>query len=206
MFLIVVMWKDSLFTSFHILFRRFYITILMKKIKDWSQILLVITAIVLLATNVFLIIQNYQLKRAVEQPKLFVTEEGYKFNNLGFKGVDGNEEIINLSDGKQKTLLLIFNTSCQYCEQQYPYWKGLIENLDTTLWRILAVTSEENYDKIKTHLEEHKLQGFKVASISREEMQKSRMLYTPMTLIIGTDGEVKKVWAGLQKNINLDEF
>lgn len=184
----------------------FYLTIIYEKIKDWSQILLIFVTVVLLATNVFLIIQNSQLKKAVEQPKLFVTEEGYKFTDLRFKELNGNEETINLSDGKHKTLLLVFNTSCQYCLQQYPYWKELIENLDPTLWRILAVTSEENYDKIKTHLEEHKLNSVKVASISREEMQKSRMMYTPMTLVVGTDGEVKKVWAGLRKNINLDDF
>lgn len=178
----------------------------MKKIKDWSQILLIFVTIVLLVANVFLVIQNFQLKKAVEQPKLFVTDEGYKFTELKFKGLDGNEETINLSDGKHKTLLLVFNTSCQYCVQQYPYWKAVIENLDPTFWRILAVTSEENYDKIKTHLEEHKLNSVKVASISREEMQKSRMMYTPMTLVVDTDGEVKKVWAGLQKNINLGNF
>lgn len=178
----------------------------MQKVKDWSQILLIFVTIVLLATNVFLIIQNFQLKKTVEQSKLFITEEGYNFTDLKFKGLDGNEETINLSDGKHKTLLLVFNTSCQYCVQQYPYWKGLIENLDPAFWRILAVTSEENYDKIKMHLEEHKLNSIKVISISREEMQKSRMGYTPMTLVVDTDGEVKKVWAGLQKNINLGSF
>lgn len=178
----------------------------MKKIRDWSQILLIFVVVLLLAANIFLIIQNFQLKKAVEQSKLFITEEGYNFTDLKFKDLNGNEETITLSDGKHKTLLLVFNTSCQYCVQQYPYWKGLIENLDPTLWRILAVTSEENYDKIKTHLEEHKLNSVKVASISREEMQKSRMMYTPMTLVIGIDGEVKKVWAGLQKNKNLGDF
>lgn len=138
--------------------------------------------------------------------KFFTVNFIHDITDLKFKGLDGNEETINLSDGKYKTLLLVFNTSCQYCVQQYPYWKGLVENLDPTLWRILAVTSEEDYDKIKTHLEEHKLNSVKVASVSREEMQRSRMVFTPMSLVIGTDGEVKKVWAGLQKNINLGNF
>jgi len=178
----------------------------MRKVKDSSHILLILVSIVLLAANVFLIVQNFQLKKTVEQSKLFTTEEGYKFTDLKFKGLDGSEETINLSDGRHKTLFLVFNTSCQYCVQQYPYWKAITENLDSTTWRILAITSEENYDKIKAHLEEHKLDTVKVACIRREEMQKSRMMYTPMTLVVDIDGEVKKVWAGLQKNINLGNF
>jgi len=114
----------------------------MQKVKDWSQILLIFVVVVLLATNIFLIIQNIQLKKAVEQSKLFVTDEGYNFTELKFKGLDGNEETVDLSDGKHKTLLLVFNTSCDYCVQQYPYWKELIGNLDPTLWRVMAVTFE----------------------------------------------------------------
>lgn len=180
----------------------------MKKIKDLSQILLIFATFVLLIVNIFLMIQNFQLKQKVEQSKLFITEEGYNFTDLKFKGLDGNAESVSLSDGKHKTLLLVFKTSCHYCVQQYPYWKGLVENLDPTLWRILAVTSEDDYDKIKTHLEEYKLKinSIKVVSISREEMQKSRMLFTPMTLVVDKDGEVIKVWAGLRKNINLGDF
>ena len=178
----------------------------MKKIKDWSQYLLIFVCIVLLVANVFLVVQNMQLKKSVEQAKLFVTDEGYKFTDLKFRGLDGNEETINLAEGTHKTLLLVFSTSCQYCVQEYPNWKGLIENLDPDSWRVLAVTPEADLDKIKAHLESHKLSNVKVASVSREEMQKSRLLYTPMTLVVGTDGEVKKVWAGLQKNKNIDDF
>ncbi|MGB7069549.1 MAG: hypothetical protein WBD22_08645 [Pyrinomonadaceae bacterium] len=65
------------------------------------------------------------------------------------------------------------------------------------------MTSDDNSDLIKAHLKEHKFNDVNVGSISPEEMRKSRMLFTPMTLVINADGEVKKVWAGLWKNGNL---
>lgn len=128
-----------------------------------------------------------------------VTEEGYKFSELKVRRLDGGEENLDLSDGKYKTILLVFNTTCRYCVQEYPYWKELAENLDQNRWRIIAVTSEDNADKIKTHIEEYKLNSIKVASMAQADIREARMLFTPMTLFIGTDGEVKKVWPGLWK-------
>ena len=83
--------------------------------------------------------------------------------------------------------------------QQYPSWKELAGNIDYSHWRILAVTSEDNYDKIRNHIEEHKLSNIKVGSMSKEDMRQARMLFTPMTLILDTNGDVKKVWPGLWK-------
>lgn len=113
--------------------------------------------------------------------------------------MDGSEETIDFSDGKYKTILLVFSTTCKYCVQEYPYWKELAENVDPNRWRIVAVTSEDNMDKIKDHVEEYKLNSLKVASVAQTDLRGARMLFTPMTLVIGTDGEVKKVWPGLWK-------
>lgn len=70
--------------------------------------------------------------------------------------------------------------------------------IDNSRWRVLAVTSENDFDKIKKHLDDYKI-PFDVGIIPYTQMQKSRLMYTPMTLVIGTDGEVKKVWPGLWK-------
>ena len=126
----------------------------MRIIKDRSQIVLVVVGIILLASNIFLILKNFQLQKRVEESKLFVTEEGYRFSNFKFNGLDGHQEIVNFSDQRLKTLLLVFSPSCNYCVQQYPSWKELAGNIDYSHWRVLAVTSEDNYDKIRTHIEE----------------------------------------------------
>jgi hypothetical protein len=178
----------------------------MRIIKDRSQIVLVVVGMILLASNIFLILMNIQLKKKVEESKLFVTEEGYHFSNLKLNGLDGHQEIVDFSDKQLETLLFVFSPSCNYCVQQYPSWKELAGSIDYSRWRILAVTSEDNYDKIRTHIEEHKLSNIKVGSMSKEDMRRARMLFTPMTLIVDKNGDVKKVWPGLwKKGFDLSE-
>jgi peroxiredoxin len=42
--------------------------------------------------------------------------------------------------------------------------------------------------------------------MSKEDMRRARMLFTPMTLIVDTNGDVKKVWPGLwKKGFDLSE-
>lgn len=139
-----------------------------------------------------------ELKQTVERSKQFVTEEGYNFSDLTIKTFDGQEEVVNLSDGKLKTLLLIFNTTCDYCVKQYPSWKEAIPNLDND-WRVLALTPEQDHETIKNHLHTHSLRNIKVGSVSQDDMRKARLGFTPMTLALGSNGEVKKVWPGLWK-------
>ncbi len=158
---------------------------------------MVVVAIVLLATNIFLIVQNIQLKSSLENSKQFVTDVGYRFSELSFRGEGGTEERINLADGKSKTILLVFNSSCQYCRQQYPYWKELIKNLDTGTWRVFAISSEDDPIKMKAYLEEYNIENIQVGSVASADMRRARMLLTPMTLAVDRDGEVKKVWGGL---------
>lgn len=169
----------------------------MSIIRDRVQVVLAAVVLLLLATNIFLIVRNLQLQRTIEQSKLFIVDEGYKFSDLKINRLDGREEVFSFSERKLKTLLFVFNTSCRYCVQQYPYWRELVAKLDNSQWRVVAVTSEENLDKIKEHVAEYKLQNVIVGSMSQADIRQSRLMYTPMTLVVDVDGGVKKVWPGL---------
>lgn len=166
-------------------------------IKDWGQIALIIVAVVLLAMNVFLIVQNSQLKNSLESSKQFITDVGYRFSELSFRALDGSEEKIDLANGESKTLLLVLNSSCQYCKQQYPHWKELMRNIDSRNWRVLAISSEDDLEKLRANLESMDLENIRVGTVAAAEMRKARMLYTPMTIAVDAHGEVKKVWSGL---------
>jgi peroxiredoxin len=168
-------------------------------LRSRSKVVLIGISTILLAANICLIVQNLQLRNAVAQTKQLVTDEGFKFSPLKIKGLDGNEETFDFSPAGVNTLLLVFSPSCQYCVQEYPYWKELVKNLDKERWRVLAVTTETNLDKIKDHVAEFDLTDMKVGSFSAEDARGARLLYTPMTLVVDPNGEVKKVWPGLWK-------
>lgn len=159
--------------------------------------ILVVITFALLTTNVFLIVQNRHLSRSLERAKQFVTEEGYQFSSLHIRGAGGSEEKIDLANGELKTLLLIFNSECEYCWQQYPYWRELVKRQEVKNWRILAISSEDDAEKLKSHLASQKIENIKVGTLEMGEMRKARMLFTPMTIVVDMNGEVKKVWPGL---------
>ena len=159
--------------------------------------MLAFVGILLLSTNVYLIFQNKQLKSSLENSKQGITEEGYRFSDLHFRGADGSEEKINLANGESRTLLLVFNSSCEYCKQQFPYWIKLTKNIDTKIWKVFAISSEQDTEKLKALMAEQGIEDIKTGSVSLSEMRQARMLFTPMTIAVASDGEVKKVWAGL---------
>lgn len=175
----------------------------MRKQIDVTQVILALVAIALLAVNAFLIVQNTRLRNSLEQSKQLVTDEGYRFSELAVRDLEGGESNIALADAQVGTVLLIFNTSCEYCLQQYPYWVKLTESIDQDRWRVIALTSENDAEKIKPYVEDHKIPNAQIATMPLAEFRKARMLYTPMTLVIDRQGEVKKVWPGLNKDFVL---
>jgi len=151
----------------------------------------------LVVVNVFLISQNRQLRKSLENSKQFVLDEGYRFAELAIKRKDGGEELVNLADQQRNTLLLVFNSNCRYCDQQYPYWNELIRGLDPSDWKVLAISSEGNHESIESHLEKWNLEGAMAGRVTLDVIKKTRMLFTPMTIVIDKEGEVRKVWPGL---------
>lgn len=94
----------------------------------------------------------------------------------------------------------MFNTNCKYCLQQYPYWRKLLQYSRDNNINVLALTSESDSAKIKSHVENEGLSEFDVKMIAVDDMRSSRLAYTPMTVFINSEGVVKKVWAGLWTN------
>jgi hypothetical protein len=164
---------------------------------DLSQWILIPVAVALLITNGFLIYQNIELRRAISQSKRFVTDVGYKFAEVPSTSLIGESVPITFGSDGKKTLLLVFNTNCQYCRQQYPYWRELVGSLDKSKWNIIAITTQSDAKLISSHLEENKLNGIDVRIVSTEKISEARMGYTPMTVSVDSSGVVRNVWAGL---------
>ena len=165
--------------------------------RDLSQWISTAVTVALLLTNGFLMYQNIELREAVSRSKKFVTDIGYKFADLPSTSLSGENVPITFGADGKNTLLLVFNTNCEYCQQQYPYWRELVRSIDRNKWKIIAVTTQSDPNLIGTHLEENELTGMDVRIVSTEEISKARMAYTPMTISIDSGGVVHNVWPGL---------
>ena len=64
-------------------------------------------------------------------------------------------------------------------------------------WKILAVSSETDREKLKLHMLEQGFENIQVAMVAADDLKRARMGFTPMTVALDANGEVVKVWAGL---------
>ncbi len=178
----------------------------MKTKYDTSHLLLSLVALGLLITNILLILQNYDLRASLSRSKQFVTEIGYKFSTVPAVNLNGDEASLNFDSDGKRTAVFVFNTNCEYCIQQYPGWKDLINSLDRRQWNVIGVTSETDSSIIAKHLKENDLAELDVRIVSSKAIADARLGFTPMTILVDSQGLVGKVWAGLwTKGFNLDD-
>lgn len=167
------------------------------RIKDWSQVTIVLVSVALLVTNGVLLYQNQQLRSSLDKAKQFVPDVGYKFSDINATSLSGEVSPISFSREDKKTMLFIFNTNCLYCVQQYPYWKTLISSLDRSKWDLFAITSQSEAELISKHLQDNGLSDLDVRIVPKEEVVKNRIGYTPMTIVVDSAGMTRKVLPGL---------
>ncbi|MEQ1603481.1 MAG: hypothetical protein ABL999_01280 [Pyrinomonadaceae bacterium] len=168
--------------------------------RNSGQKVLVGVSLLLLVVNVFLLYQYRIVKRELELSKLTATDIGFKFPVIAGNSISGIEESYSLEDSQKKTLLLVFSPYCEYCQQQYPTWRRTIEQLDPSRWRVLGLTGEKDPAIVEKHLEQMNIGNIKVLLISPNDLRKTRLLYTPMTIVVNTAGQAENVWPGLWLN------
>lgn len=166
----------------------------MTKIKDKSRFLLLFFSISLLITNILLIVQNFQLRKQIDNVKNGFIEAGQKLENFQEKDLDG---LNSTNIQEKKRVYLFFKTTCGFCEKQMPFWKSLVKKIDYKDYEIIAVTTETDLNAIKNYLKKHEIQEWKVSTISTEDAQKAKLSVTPITFVVDQNRKVEKVWVGL---------
>lgn len=162
--------------------------------------------IALVGVNVFLLADNISLRQKIAKAPVYVTEVGYKFDPLILTDLEGRDVEFRFDNAPSNTLLLYFSPSCEYCVQQYPFWKELLQRINREKWRVVPVTREIDAGKIRSHLSLNKLQDFQAHMISGAVATKYRLGYTPMAVAIDNKGRVDRVWTGLWSADQMDSI
>jgi thioredoxin-related protein len=98
---------------------------------------------------------------------------------------------INWAD-QPKTLILVLNKGCRFCNESAPFYKRIIENTQNKNVKLVAVFSgsiEEN----QAHLNELGLTRLEVKSSPLNNIQVSG---TPTLLLTNDKGEITDFWIG----------
>lgn len=103
-------------------------------------------------------------------------------------------------DGRHR-LLLFFSPTCQYCEQQSPLWRDLLNNVDKDRFTIVGVVSDrEDRRSVAAHAEGAGYfttrSPLPVVFFDDESLGNYKLTATPTTLLIDENGKVEHAWVG----------
>jgi peroxiredoxin len=95
------------------------------------------------------------------------------------------------------TLLAFVREDCRYCQDSLPFYRQIQEKLRQSSSRVhaIAVTTDEA-SRARTYLQGNGLSNFEVASFSRDDWLKFRILGTPTLVMADQSGLIKQIWVG----------
>lgn len=172
--------------------------------KNKSIILLYIISSLLLAANILLIYQNLNLKAEIERNTPPVPKEGDVLSPITANDLNGNSTQIDFREGKGKTVLFFFRSTCLYCKEQMRYWDRVVKTANKDNFNVTAVTSESNAEAVKEFLDAYDVGDWRVLRIRPEDAQIVKFHQTPITVVVDRDGRIDKAWAGRWQSKALD--
>jgi len=143
--------------------------------------------------NVILLYKLHAEKKSIETwRKAAELPSGVSLPAL--RGADLAGQPITLPDIRNRTLLLVFSTSCGFCEANWPNWQRLIRekprDVDVALINVSS-TVDTGY------LARHGVGGYPVMqAVDPQSTLLYRLGPTPQTILIEPGGVVHRVWSG----------
>ncbi len=125
------------------------------------------------------------------QPPVQVLHVGDRVPALIGKRLDGSD--VSLNFGSRPTILYVFRPSCAWCERNLDNAKALAAQAKDKFDFVAVATEDQGLDK---YIKDQKLDWNVLRNATDETVRAFRLGPTPVTLVIGTGGEVIHAWAG----------
>jgi thiol-disulfide isomerase/thioredoxin len=170
----------------------------------------VLAALCLLALTVIVVRQNLQLKDEVQQVRNARVSQlqitiGTKVTEFNAFGRDGAVISLTYGHDSRPTLLMVFSTTCGFCDINWPQWEGLRSKYDNNSVRLvwLNLGSSMSSSLLQSrHLESALLlNGPDPSAVVTYDFR-----LTPQTLVIDESAVVRGVWSGVLDATQLNEI
>src|SRR5262249_6463928 len=106
---------------------------------------------------------------------------------------DGTPITIPFDGVDRPTVLLVLRPGCEWCELNMPNWQSLV-NTKSSSFRFVAL-SLSAFD-LKNYMKANRLYVPTVFPADDRNPVLGTLTGTPQTIVVGSDGIVKKVWFG----------
>lgn len=94
-----------------------------------------------------------------------------------------------------RTLLLVLNTGCHFCQDSVPFYQKLaqVPRLDSDAVQIVAVFPNE-VEMVRQFAAQ---EGLTIRSLPGVPLENWRVNVTPTLILVNREGQVEKVWIGV---------
>lgn len=145
-----------------------------------------------LAANTLIIIVAVLLIGVIVQKYFFSTTTANQKARL--QPVVGSK--LNVSDvnfsSQPKTLALVLQTGCHFCNDSAPFYKRIVENTQNMNVKLVAVFPT-NIEESKAHLNEL---GLTSLEVKRSPLDNIQVSGTPTLILTNDKGEITDYWVG----------
>lgn len=159
-------------------------------------------SIPLLLLNILLLRQNSDLRSQLESFHPARLKAGDKVSGFIAKNLNGETISFNYLENNNKRILMYFAPTCQYCKQQFPKWREVINHSKENHLDAFGIVHEgENSQEIKKYLDDFNLgmsseSPLQVLFVSDETLKSYKLNRTPTTILVSEDGIVEQSWVG----------
>jgi peroxiredoxin len=174
-------------------------------IRKPVAVILFAGTLAILGLNVALVLQNRTLKKEMAAPPALLPQVGTKIGQLEGAALDGSRLQVSLVGQSEKTLLFVFSTQCGVCDLNWPKWESIAQSVKGRPLRLV-------YANIASPLSREYAERYGIGNATvftqldpRYEAAVNLRL-TPLTILLGSDGEVEHVWVGLLEGQQLLEL
>ncbi|MEM7583644.1 MAG: redoxin domain-containing protein [Acidobacteriota bacterium] len=162
-----------------------------------AGVVLVILVLALVASNTALLSQNRALKQTlkVRSEPAFLTL-GQPVSTLRGLDLRGEEQNLEIATRSKKTVLLVFQPTCQWCRKNMDNWSTLLEQADRESYRFLAISTRP--EGVADYVDQYPaMSGMPmIADPHLDDRLRYRLYDTPQTIVIDSNGVVEKIWLG----------
>lgn len=151
----------------------------MLKNLNWYNIFIHIMLIGLSVIVILLLNKNNKLEEKLYSNKIDNLKEGDSFENILAYNIEGIEDRIDFSSGKDK-LLFLFTTTCKFCTENIPTWKKLYEE-DNDKYEVIGL-GLDSLESIKSYSQLYNLPYKILIPTENDFRKKYKIMGVPQTI------------------------
>jgi len=175
----------------------------------WIYTIGTVVIVLLSAAVVLLMIKNNALRTPLRTaPSLNILDElkpGDRLTPIEAQTIDGHTTTITYSEPGMSYLVLVFSTTCPYCEENIEQWRRIAGTCQGGGCSVIGV-SVHGLEPTRQYLVDRNVPFYTVINTSKEFAEAYKISGVPMTILISAGGIVENTWSGMVNDDQVDEI